>query len=170
MDLLPLMKARYSVCRYADTPVEEEKLQLVLESACVAPTAKNIQPFRIYVVEREESLEKLRALTPCAFNAPVVLMFCGVEEESARSPLDGRSWAQMDTTIAMTHAVLEAQSLGLSTCIVGWYDMNAVHDAFRLPERETVWALLPLGYAAANAVPSQAHEKRKSMDEIVNRI
>lgn len=57
MDLLPLMKARYSVRRYADTPVEEEKLQLVLESARVAPTAKNIQPFRIYVVEREESLE-----------------------------------------------------------------------------------------------------------------
>lgn len=170
MDLLPLMKARYSVRRYADTPVEEEKLQLVLEAARIAPTAKNMQPFRVHVVEKEESLEKLRTLTPCAFNAPVVLMFCGVEEESARSPLDGRSWAQMDTTIAMTHAVLEAQSLGLSTCIVGWYDMNAVHDVFQLPEGENVWALLPLGYAAEDAVPSQVHEKRKPMDEIANRI
>lgn len=170
MDLLPLMKERYSVRRYAQIPVEEEKLRLVLEAARLAPTARNLQPFHIYVVESGENLEKLRSLTPCTFNAPVVLMFCGVEKESAQSPLDGRSWAQMDTTIALTHAVLEAQSLGLGTCIVGWYDKDAVHDAFNLPEEEAVWALLPMGYAAEDALPSGAHETRKPMETLVTRL
>lgn len=170
MDLLPLMKERYSVRRYASIPVEEEKLGRVLEAARLAPTARNLQPFHIYVVESGENLDKLRTLTPCAFNAPVVLMFCGVEKESAHSALDGRSWAQVDTAIALTHAVLEAQSLGLGTCIVGWYDKDAVHDAFCLPEDETVLALLPIGYAAEDAVPGQAHERRKPMETLVTRL
>lgn len=170
MDLLPLMKERYSVRRYAQTPVEEKKLRLVLEAARLAPTAKNMQPFHVYVVESEENLEKIRSLTPCAFNAPIVLMFCGSEKESAHSPLDGRNWAQMDTTIALTHAVLEAQSLGLGTCIVGWYDKDAVREAFHLPEEETVWALLPIGYAAEDAIPSGAHEMRKPVETLVTRL
>lgn len=168
MDMLSLMKERYSVRKYADTPVEKEKLQLVLEAACVAPTAKNEQPFRIHVVEKEADLLRLRELTPCAFNAPVVLMFCGVEGEAAHSVMDGMSWDQMDTSIALTHAVLEAQSLGLGTCIVGWYNKQEVHDAFHLPEGEKIWALLPLGYPAEDAVPGQMHGKRRSVEELVS--
>lgn len=167
MDLLPLMKERYSVRKYAPKPVEKEKLQLVLEAACVAPTARNMQPFRIHVVEKEKDLARLRELTPCAFNAPVVLMFCGVEAESAHSAMDGMSWDEIDTSIALTHAVLEAQSLGLGTCIVGWYNKQEVHDAFQLPTGEKIWALLPVGYPAEDAAPSPMHSQRKGVEELV---
>lgn len=167
MDLLPLMKERYSVRKYASKPVEREKLNMVLEAACVAPTARNMQPFRIHVVEGEENLARLRELTPCAFNAPIVLMFCGVEGESAHSVVDSFSWDEIDTSIALTHAVLEAQSLGLGTCIVGWFNKQEVHDAFNLPEGEKVWTLLPLGYPAEDAAPGPMHSQRRGVEELV---
>ena len=81
MELLELLKARYSVRRFADKPVEEEKLQLVLEAGACAPTAKNQQPQHIYVLESAAALEKIRAITPCAFDAPVVLLICGDRQE-----------------------------------------------------------------------------------------
>ena len=118
MDLLQLMEERYSLRAYDARPVEEEKLQRVLEAGRIAPTAKNMQPWKVYVVEKEKDLALLRSLTPCAFDAPVVLMFCGIEAESAHSGFDGHSWDQMDTTIVMTHMMLEAQAQGLGTCIV----------------------------------------------------
>ena len=131
MDLLQLMEERYSLRAYDARPVEEEKLQRVLEAGRIAPTAKNMQPWKVYVVEKEKDLALLRSLTPCAFDAPVVLMFCGIEAESAHSGFDGHSWDQMDTTIVMTHMMLEAQAQGLGTCIVGWFDSEAVQIVAR---------------------------------------
>ena len=166
MDLLQLMEERYSLRAYDARPVEEEKLQRVLEAGRIAPTAKNMQPWKVYVVEKEKDLALLRSLTPCAFDAPVVLMFCGIEAESAHSGFDGHSWDQMDTTIVMTHMMLEAQAQGLGTCIVGWFDSEAVQKAFQLPEEEHLWCLLPMGYPAADAKPGPQHDRRKEMSQL----
>lgn len=57
MDLLELLKKRYSVRKFEDKKVEKEKLDLILEAARVAPTACNFQPQRILVLDNEESLE-----------------------------------------------------------------------------------------------------------------
>ena len=64
MDLLELLKKRYSVRKFEDKKVEKEKLDLILEAARVAPTACNFQPQRILVLDNEESLEKLKKCTP----------------------------------------------------------------------------------------------------------
>lgn len=170
MDLLQLMEERYSLRAYDARPVEEEKLQRVLEAGRIAPTAKNMQPWKVYVVEKEKDLALLRSLTPCVFDAPVVLMFCGIEAESAHSGFDGHSWDQMDTTIVMTHMMLEAQAQGLGTCIVGWFDSEAVQKAFQLPEEEHLWCLLPMGYPAADAKPGPQHDRRKEMSQLVTRL
>jgi len=69
MDFYELTKARYSVRKYADKPVEEEKLRKVLEAGATAPTAKNQQPQHIYVLESKEAIEKIRGITRCAFDA-----------------------------------------------------------------------------------------------------
>ena len=57
MNTFDVMKARYSVRSYKQTPVEPEKLQAVLEAGRVAPTACNNQPQKIYVVQTAEGLE-----------------------------------------------------------------------------------------------------------------
>ena len=81
-----------------------------------APTAKNQQPQRIYVLESEDAIGKIRGITRCAFNAPVVLLVCGDKEAAWTNPFNDRNSAEMDCSIVTTQMMLQAQELGLGTC------------------------------------------------------
>ena len=170
MELFELAKARYSVRKFADKPVEEEKLQKVLAAGACAPTAKNQQPQKIYVLESPEAVEKIRGITRCAFNAPVVLMVCGCKDQAWVNPFNDRSSAEMDCSIVTTQMMLQAQELGLGTCWVCWFDTKQTKEAFNIPENEEVFALLPLGYPAESSHPSSMHDSRKALEETVVRL
>ena len=167
MNFLELTKERYSVRKYADKPVEQDKLEKILAAGATAPTAKNLQPQRIYVLESPEALEKIRGITRCAFNAPVVLMVCGDKEEAWVNPFNGRSSAEMDCSIVTTQMMLQAQELGLGTCWVCWFDTELTKKTFNIPENQEVFALLPLGYPAEVSKPSAMHDSRKALEETV---
>ena len=167
MNFLELTKERYSVRKYADKPVEQDKLEKILAAGATAPTAKNLQPQRIYVLESPEALEKIRGITRCAFNAPVVLMVCGDKEEAWVNPFNGRSSAEMDCSIVTTQMMLQAQELGLGTCWVCWFDTKLTKETFNIPENEEVFALLPMGYPAESSHPSAMHDSRKALEETV---
>ena len=62
MSFLELAKDRYSVRKFSDKPVEQEKIEQILEAAIVAPTACNNQPYKVWVIESEEALEKMRLI------------------------------------------------------------------------------------------------------------
>ena len=170
MELLELAKARYSVRKFAEKPVEEEKLQKVLAAGACAPTAKNQQPQKIYVLESPEAVEKIRGITRCAFNAPVVLMVCGCKDQAWVNPFNDRSSAEMDCSIVTTQMMLQAQELGLGTCWVCWFDTKQTKEDFNIPENEEVFALLPLGYPAESSHPSSMHDSRKALEETVVRL
>ena len=170
MELLELAKARYSVRKFADKPVEEEKLQKVLAAGACAPTAKNQQPQKIYVLESAEAIEKIRGITRCAFNAPVVLMVCGCTDQAWVNPFNDRSSAEMDCSIVTTQMMLEAQELGLGTCWVCWFDTALTKQTFNIPENEEIYALLPMGYPAESSHPSGLHDDRKPLEETVVRL
>ena len=59
MNFLDIAKTRYSVRSYKDKRVEKEKLEQILEAAHVAPTAANLQPVRLLVVQEKEGLDKI---------------------------------------------------------------------------------------------------------------
>lgn len=167
-----LAKERYSVKKYSDKPVEEEKLQKVLQVAGIAPTAKNAQCIRIYVLQSPEALAKVRELTPCTYGAPVVLMFAYEESEAYCYPDQdpaGRienSGAE-DCSIVATHVMLEACEQDLGTCWVNRFTPKKAEEAFHLPETEHVVLLMDLGYAAEGNRPLPNHEKKKPLGEIV---
>ena len=79
MEFRELIKARYSVRRFSDRPVEPEKLNAVLEAGRLAPTAKNIQPVRIYVAQSEKALAIMNEASPCIYGAKTVLVICSDE-------------------------------------------------------------------------------------------
>ena len=170
MEFFDLIRDRYSVRKYADKPVEQEKLNKILAAGAAAPTAKNLQPQRIYVLESKEAIEKIRGITRCAFNAPVVLMVCGNKEEAWVNPFNNRSSAEMDCSIVTTQMMLQAQELGLGTCWVCWFDTALTKQTFNIPENEEVFALLPLGYPAESSKPSSMHDSRKALEETVVRL
>lgn len=74
MDFSDVIKNRYSCKNFDGRPVEKDKLQAILEAGRLAPTAKNLQIQRIYVVQSAEGLAKIDALTPCRYHAGTVLL------------------------------------------------------------------------------------------------
>ena len=170
MELMELLQARYSLRDYDSRPVEDEKLQMILEAGRIAPTARNFQPVRVYVLRSEEALEKIRGISRCAFNAPVVLVIAADHEKASQNVYDALSYEQIDSAIALTQMLLMAQSLGLGTCVVGAYDREQVKKAFALPENETVWSLLPIGYPALEAKPGPNHGKREPLSAFAKEL
>ncbi len=167
IDFSEMIRHRYSVRKYDSRPVEEDKLKMVLEAARVAPTARDTQPFRIYVVKSADAIKKLRGITQMTFDAPVVLMIGAVFEECCQSPFSGKDYSYIDTSIVTDHMMLQAQSLGLGTCWVGYFDPKVIGKEFGIPEGIEIKHLLPIGYPAKDSVPGPMHSKRKSLDELV---
>lgn len=167
MNLTQILNRRYSVRAFSEKPVEQSKITKILEAARLAPTAKNFQPERIFLLESPEALAKIRAITRSAYDAPVVFLVCGEPATAWVNPFNGRNAAQMDCSIVATHMMLRATDLGLGSVWVCWFDTEAVKKAFGLPEGIEPYCLLPIGYPGEKSVPSPRHFERKSLEEIV---
>ena len=168
MEFTDVIRERFSVRDYADKPIEPEKLSAILEAGRIAPTAANKQPFRVYVIQSSEGMEKIRAITRCAFNAPAVLLFTYDDEEQWKSPLEpGFTSGHQEVSIVATHMMLAAWDLGIGSCWVNFFPNSETTKAFGLPETEKAVLLLPIGYPAEGAKPAPMHFKKKDMDQLV---
>lgn len=168
MDFETLSRERYSLRKFSQQPVEEEKLHLVLQAAQSAPTAHNLQPQRILVLRSPEALEKVRRCTPFRFGEPVMLVVACDEAASWHRECDGKAHGQIDAAIATTQMMLQATDIGLGTTYIGVFDPEALQKEF--PEELaglTPIALLPLGYPAEGAHPSRLHKDRRPLEELV---
>ena len=163
-----LAKARYSVKGFDGKPVEPEKLQQILNAGNVAPTAKNNQPQRIYVIQSEDALAKARSLTPCTYKASTVLLFTYNKDEVFLYPgAEMVSSGAEDVSIVATHIMLEATDLGVGSCWVNFFEPAKAKELFSLPDNEVPVLLMPLGYPAEGIVPLENHSKKKALDQTV---
>ena len=100
MDFLEFSRKRYSVRSYSDRPVEQDKIDKILQAAMIAPTAVNYQPQKIYVLKSQEALKKIRHITKSTYNAPLVFLVCADTERSWHSPfVEGYDSGEMDGSI-----------------------------------------------------------------------
>jgi nitroreductase len=164
MDFIELIKKRYSVRAYKADPVEEEKLQQVLEAARLAPTAVNRQPFRIIVIHTAGREAELRRIYDRGWfvKAPLLLCACGIPAKTW-SRCDGKNYNDVDVTIAMDHMILAATDLGLGTCWVAAFNPAAARQVLGLPDGVEPIAFTPLGYPADQPRPKE----RKALSELV---
>lgn len=167
MDFLELTKNRYSCRSFLDKPVEQEKLDLILEAGRVAPTARNLQPQRILVLTDKKELAKLNECTKYGWNAPVIMIICYDKNVSYRRQFDGMDYGFIDGSIVTTQMMLEIQAIGLGTTWIGAFDPAKVREVYNVPENYEVVALLPVGYPSDEAHPSKLHEDRKPIEETV---
>jgi nitroreductase len=158
MDFLELARKRYSVRAYKKTPVEYEKLEKVLEAARLAPTACNLQPFKLIVIQTKgREGELLRIYNqPWFVEAPIVICACGIPSRSWRRK-DGKNYCDIDVTIAMDHLILAATELGLGTCWIGAFNVEEACKALQLQEDIEPIVFTPLGYP--NDQPRDANRK-----------
>lgn len=168
---LELAKARYSVRKYKPDPVEQEKIDLILEAARVAPTACNYQPQKIYVCKSEESRKKLAECSPCTFDAPLIFVIgYDTGRASTGKVCAGHSFGPTDAAIVCAHMMFEAQDLGLGSCWVGMFRNEDVKAALGLPENVQVCDLLPVGYPAEDAHPASLHSQFRPAEETITEL
>ncbi len=171
MDFIELAKKRYSVRSFSSRPIEDEKLNAVLEAGNIAPTAKNQQPQRIYVIKSPENLEKIRSLTRCHYGAPAVLLLAYDKNEEWQNPLEeGVHSGVEDVSIVATHIMLRAAELELGTVWVNMFSPTETEKALGIPEKEVPVLLMPIGYPADNAVPAPGHTNCKPLSDTVKMI
>ena len=166
MEFLELARQRYSVRAYKSSPVEEEKLEKVLEAARLAPTACNLQPFQLIVIHTKGREAELRRIYKSSWfvQAPIIICACAIPSQSwARQ--DGKSYCHVDVTIAMDHLILAAADLGLGTCWIGAFNPEEARLILGLPEDVEPVAFTPLGYP--NDQPGHRHKSRKSLNDLV---
>ncbi len=168
---IELAKERYSVRKFSETPVEQEKLDLIIEAGRIAPTARNFQPQRIFVAKSREALDALNSVCPCIYGAPVVLVVCFDKNTVSQSKVrEGHTYGETDAAIVCTHMMLEAADLGLGSCWVGWFAEKDVKQVLNLPENLSVCDLLPIGYAVPDAAPAAMHTSKLDKSETVFEI
>ena len=168
-DFFELAERRFSVRSYTDAPVEQDKLDMILEAGRIAPTANNQQPQRVYVLKSKEALKKLDSITPMRYGAPIVFLFTYDKNKSWASAPGGDPYdaGGMDVCIICTHMMLEAENLGLGTLWVRYFNADQVKKTFDLPDNEVVMCMLCLGHKAPGAKPSGSHSCNKPLSETV---
>lgn len=166
-DFMTLAKERYSLRKFAPTPVDDAVIEQVLEAGHVAPTACNLQPQKIFVLKSAAALEKLKKCTDCHFNAPAAMLICYDKEKSWKRSFDGKDSGYVDASIVTTHMMLKIAELGLGSTWVMWFDPAAVRTEYALAENLEPVAILPFGYPAENARPAHLHGKFRPKEEIV---
>ena len=168
MEFEIVIRKRESTRKFSNKKVEREKLDKILEAGRLAPTAKNIQPFKIFVVESEDGLSKIDKASPCRYNAKTVLLVCGNKQDAFKK--DKFNSYEMDATIVTTHMMLEATNLGVDNIWIELFDTNILKKEFKLSDDLIPVCLLPLGYKDETCPKSPKHAIRKNMDEIVEYI
>ncbi len=174
---LDLVKRRQSVRKYDARAVEDEKLRLCLEAALLAPSASNSQPWT-FVVATEPDLVKslgeacrgpLGTFNRFAATSPVIVTIV-LEKPKVITEMGGRvknkEYPLIDIGIAAEHFCLQAEALGLGTCMIGWFDEGKVKTLQNIPENKTIGLLITLGYAPAEYPLRQ--KVRKSFNEVVS--
>jgi nitroreductase len=154
MEFYDVLRKRRSIRKYKKAPVEQDKIDRMLEAVRLAPSAKNIQPWHFLVIKDESVKRALGEAYPREWfaEAPVLICACG-EPAKAWVRRDGKSYLDVDVAIAFEHLVLAAAAEGLGTCWIGAFDPVRVKLALGLPEGVEPIAMTPLGYAAEEPRP-----------------
>lgn len=168
MDFLQLAKERFSVRSFSDRPVEQEKIDAILRAGQAAPTACNLQPQKILVIQSEDALAGFRQCTSSHFNAPLAILTCYDKNLCWHRQYDGKSSGQIDAAIVTTHMMLEAANLGIGSTWVMHFDPEAVREKFKLPANYEPVSVLVMGYPSANAKPYPRHSSSKQLGDTVS--
>lgn len=170
MEFTELIKERYSCKKFDGRKVEKEQLAAILEAGRLAPTAKNLQEQRVYVVESQEGLAMIDKITPCRYGASTVLVVAYDKNNVFTYPGGKRNSGVEDATIVATHMMLAAKAAGVESCWINFFDPENAAKEMNLPENEEVLMLLDLGYAGEGGIPLANHGKRKDLSETVSYI
>jgi len=167
MDIFQVIRDRRSIRKYKDDPVEQDKIEQILDAARLAPSWKNLQCWRFLVLRDQSKREPLLDAFPdgnpgkkAIAMAPVIILVCADPAESDVE--NGIAYYIADTASAFENLCLAAHALGLGTCWMAWYDEAKIKQIFQIPKQIRVVGITPLGYPDQEPKP----RPRKELSEI----
>ena len=167
MSFYDLARNRFSVRKFKFTPIPQEKINKILFYGNVAPTGCNFQPQKIYVINNENALNKLKNCTRCHFDAPCAMLVCYDKNQCWTRKYDGAQSGIIDASIVCTHLMLGAWEEGIGSCWVMHFDPFKMRETFNIPENIEPVALLVMGVPDNDIAPLDMHEACKPLDETV---
>ena len=173
MNFMEIANNRQS-CRSYDSarPVEQEKLDAILEAARLSPSACNGQPYHLTVCTGEKAeavalaTRGMAGMNKFAVQAPVMIVVSEapyVKSAAVGAKLKNNDYRSMDIGIAVAYLTAEAAAQGLSTCILGWLDDGKLRELAGLDQ--PVRLAVCLGYASEG--DKLRSKKRKELSELV---
>jgi nitroreductase len=167
VDFYQVIKSRRSIRAYKSDPIRDEILDKILDAGRLAPSAKNIQPWKFIVIKDSQiKLELVAACRNQEFIAQAPVIVCAVALEKIAWGRMGGYWSSypVDLAIALEHIILAATNEGLGTCWIGAYDEAEVKRILKIPDDFKVIALTPIGYPNQTPAPKQT----KNLAEIIS--
>ena len=166
--ILDLIRTRQSTRSYTGEAISADKLMLILEAGRLSPSARNTQPWRFYATQRPELMNKLGvsfdALQRNLFVKDASAVIAITEEPLPEEIEMRRRYAEYDIGMAIMQICLEAESLGVATCILGTYNEGDVKEILDIPADRSVAMVICLGVSAEDGVRPK---KRKDSDEAI---
>lgn len=173
MELQKALETRRSIRKYKNKKVDHEDIKKMIEAAILAPSWKNSQVARYYVVENQENLKKVKQ-TLAEFNqdnckdAPVlivstiVLNRSGYERDGTPANELGNGWGYYDLGLHNMNLLLKATELGLSTLVMGIRDAKEIKKILGISDQESIVSVISVGYG--DIYPDKP--KRKNVEDI----
>lgn len=175
MNFHQLIEQRQSVRKYQDKPVEEEKIEQLIEAVHLAPSACNSQPWKLVIADDPElknevakaTFNKAISFNKFAEQAPVIAVLV-IEKAKPIAQIGGliknQEYPEYDIGIAAAHFCLQATELGLGTCMIGWFDEKKIQQLLNIPKKRKIGMLISLGY------PPEDYKLRKKIRKPMEKI
>ena len=170
MEFNTVLQRRYSCRAFSPTPVEQEKVDRILEAGRIAPTAVNKQPVHLWAISNPGTLEAIKGVTRSNYGAPLILVVGCRPADAWVRRYDGKNGAEVDASIVATYLMLAAENEGLATLWVGSFDPALLCGILPGSEGYELVAMINVGYPAPESQPSPMHGARKAMDEFLTKM
>ncbi len=176
MELDKTIETRKSVRSFdAERPVDIESVKRAVEAAQMAPSWKNSQTGRYYVVAEKENVARFREECLHPYNAkntagaPVLIVtsfvggISGFRRDGSQDTELGNEWGAYDLGLQNANLILKAAEMGLGTLIMGLRDADKIREMLNIPSDEIIVSVIALGYAAS----TPERPARKALEEVV---
>jgi nitroreductase len=158
MKIIETILSRKSIRRYSSMPVEDQKIRTMIESARLAPSGMNTQPWNYILVQKTDTKKRIAAVCKQKWMLQAPIFIVCVADIRVRinngkpivlhenSPQLEVKQIIRDTSISIEHLILQAESLGLSTCWVGYFIQDDIRSILNIPADKYVVAVITVGY------------------------
>lgn len=161
-----LVLKRFSCRDYAPVPLDRDVIKAIVDTARLAPSAVNRQPWTFLVADTPELKSEICDCyaKPWARTAAAFVVVCGDHSAAWHRPEDGKDHTDVDAAIATEHLCLAAASLGVGSCWICNFDPARLPLVLNTPAHIEPIAVVALGYPATERVPQK---NRKPLEEVM---